>query len=164
MKAIFANDLAGGFGNKGGLPWPSIPEDFKHFAAKTAGCYIIMGGNTWNTLPDLPGRVPVVVSSKVPQGSLWVPSSILLDELKDYWAAQDDAFLIGGAKLLVPQNLDLCTHIYHTTVKDVYYSCDTYIHEDTLCYLKTLAETIIYQDDKIIIREYINEKLLKPNT
>jgi len=148
--------LAGGFGNKGGLPWPSNSIDLQHFKKQTQGAYIIMGRNTWETLPKLKNRTPVVVSSKIGKNKgLWIPSDILQQELEDCWQGETNAFLIGGAKLLTPQNLKLCTSIIHTTIKEVYYSCDTYINENTLGFLGTLDSHLIYEDKHIEIREHI---------
>lgn len=148
--------MAGGFGNKGGLPWPSNSIDLQHFKKQTQGAYIIMGRNTWETLPKLKNRTPVVVSSKIGKNKgLWIPSDILQQELEDCWQGETNAFLIGGAKLLTPQNLKLCTSIIHTTIKEVYYSCDTYINENTLGFLGTLDSHLIYEDKHIEIREHI---------
>jgi len=117
-----------------------------------------MGRTTWETLPKLYNRTPVVVSSKVGKNEgLWIPSNILKEELEECWQRESNAFLIGGAKLLTPQYLKFCTHIYHTTFKEVYYSCDTYINENTLGFLETLDSAVIYEDKQIVIREYINK-------
>lgn len=147
--------MAGGFGNKGGLPWPSNSIDLQHFKLRTHNAHIIMGRTTWETLPPLPNRTPVVVSSNVrADGAQWIPSAILYQELCDEWATRDHVFLIGGAKLLTPLNLKLCTTIFHTTIKEVYYSCDTYINENTLGFLNTLHSDVVYEDKHIIIREH----------
>lgn len=53
-------------GKAGGLPWPTLPEDLKHFKRLTEHNTVIMGKNTWNSLPEkyrpLPNRINIVLS------------------------------------------------------------------------------------------------------
>jgi dihydrofolate reductase len=50
-------------GLNGKLPW-SLPEDLQWFKEQTMGCPLIMGRNTWGSLPKqpLPGRANIIVS------------------------------------------------------------------------------------------------------
>lgn len=63
IKCIFAIGANGEFGNKGKLPWKHCPEDMKHFQQYTFGQVVVMGRNTWNSLPPkkLPDRMCFVV-------------------------------------------------------------------------------------------------------
>ena len=49
-------------GREGALPW-HLPQDMAHFRQATAGCAVIMGRKTWDSLPPrfrpLPGRVNI---------------------------------------------------------------------------------------------------------
>ena len=63
---IWAQDDNGGIGKDGKLPW-HISEDLTNFKRLTAGSTILMGRNTWESLPvkPLPERRNIVLSSKV---------------------------------------------------------------------------------------------------
>ena len=66
IHLIWAQDGNGGIGKDGKLPW-HISEDLKNFKRLTAGSTILMGRNTWESLPvkPLPERRNIVLSSKV---------------------------------------------------------------------------------------------------
>ena len=157
IKAIFASDLAHGFGFEGGLPWPSIKEDFDHFKEATMGNYIVMGYNTYKTLPTLKGRVSVVMSRDdnivlKHKGDLFVQKALLLEESK-WLSTLADVSFIGGTSLLIPEHLEHCDEIYHTTVKGVY-EADTYVPKETMAYLSTLNQEILLETEQCIIRKY----------
>jgi dihydrofolate reductase len=61
MKAILAMAQNRVIGKNGGLPWPSIKEDFKHFKEFTVGNTIVVGKNTFDTLPLLKNRECLVL-------------------------------------------------------------------------------------------------------
>jgi len=56
MRAIIAVNSIGMIGLNNSLPWPPNKEDFKHFKEKTSGCTLLVGYNTYQTLPELKGR------------------------------------------------------------------------------------------------------------
>ena len=66
IHLIWAQDENGGIGKDGKLPW-HISEDLKNFKRLTSGSTILMGCNTWESLPirPLPERRNIVLSSKV---------------------------------------------------------------------------------------------------
>ena len=65
IHIIWAQDENGGIGKDGKLPW-HISEDLKNFKRLTSGSTILMGRNTWESLPvrPLPERRNIVLSSK----------------------------------------------------------------------------------------------------
>ena len=65
MKLIIACDPKGGIGFNGKLPWTNLQGDLLRFKELTTGKVILMGRNTWESLPKkpLPNRINVVVSS-----------------------------------------------------------------------------------------------------
>ena len=65
IHLIWAQDKNGGIGKDGKLPW-HISEDLKNFKRLTSGSTILMGRNTWESLPirPLPERRNIVLSSK----------------------------------------------------------------------------------------------------
>lgn len=66
IKAILAVDSEFGIGKQNKLAWHH-PEDLAYFKSVTSGDAIIMGNNTWKSLPDavrpMPGRFNIVVAS-----------------------------------------------------------------------------------------------------
>lgn len=85
----------GEIGRDGNLCW-HIPEDLRRFKELTMGSAVVMGRNTWESLPrrPLPGRKNIVVSSsggRQDDGAVWVKS---LGEALE--AAGDGCFIIGG--------------------------------------------------------------------
>ena len=65
IHLIWAQDQNGGIGKDGQLPW-HISEDLKLFEKLTLNSAILMGRNTWESLPisPLPERRNIVLSSK----------------------------------------------------------------------------------------------------
>lgn len=65
VPMIWAQTSGGVIGDDGGMPW-HLPEDFQHLKTMTAGCPIIMGRRTWESLPSsvrpLPGRRNMVIT------------------------------------------------------------------------------------------------------
>jgi dihydrofolate reductase len=49
-------------GKNGGLPWPSMKEDFKWFKEFTMGKYLIVGRKTFDSLPVLNGRKFILIT------------------------------------------------------------------------------------------------------
>lgn len=121
MKAIIACDPNGGIGYKGKLPWDKIEGDLPRFKALTLGQKIIMGRNTWDSLPvkPLPNRTSIVLSSRkitVPQGVQVV--SLLTSKDTNSW-------IIGGAAV-INSHWNIIDEIHLSRVFKEY-ECDTYI-------------------------------------
>ena len=120
MKLILACDPNGGIGYQNKLPWTNIQGDLPRFKRLTEGHPVVMGRNTWDSLPKkpLPNRVNIVVTSRpfVEDGVASVNRLLNYPDL--YW-------LIGGAKL-VEQAWPFINEIHLTKVHD-HYACDTFI-------------------------------------
>jgi dihydrofolate reductase len=129
MKLIVACDPKGGIGYNNKLPWSNIQGDLPRFKHLTANQVVVMGRNTWESLPKKPllGRLNFVVTSQnllLPNGAIQVPNLNHFTEYKDAW-------LIGGAKL-INSSWHMIDEVHLTrTVSE--YTCDTYID---LLYLK----------------------------
>ncbi|MDR2853281.1 MAG: dihydrofolate reductase [Burkholderiaceae bacterium] len=107
LNLIYARAANGVIGKEGALPW-HLPEDLAHFKRMTAGCPVIMGRKTWDSLPPrfrpLPGRVNIVITRQDDwvQSGAWRAAS-LRDALA--LAAQhcaggaDEPWVIGGAQI-----------------------------------------------------------------
>jgi len=124
MKAILACDPSGGIGYQGRLPWSFLKDDLKRFKELTDGHVIVMGRNTWESLPKkpLPNRLNLVITSKqldLPPGAISIPSIDKLGDFKNVW-------VIGGAQLLLScWNSINEIHLSKTYTK---YTCDTFIN------------------------------------
>lgn len=90
----------------GDMPW-RLSADLKRFKALTSGKPVIMGRNTWESLPrrPLPKRPNIVISRNTAYqiDDAWLMSSletaIALGLSKAKQADVDEVFVIGGAKL-----------------------------------------------------------------
>jgi len=122
LSVIFAQTVGGAIGALGPhpLPW-HYPEDLKRFKTLTAGKPIIMGNNTFDSLPNLlPGRYHYVVTSRaglVRLGPMdrvqFVPS--LEAALAAAQREADEAFVIGGAGL-IDAAIERADAVYRTVV------------------------------------------------
>jgi dihydrofolate reductase len=129
MKLIVACDPKGGIGYNNKLPWSNIQGDLPRFKHLTANQVVVMGRNTWESLPKKPllGRLNFIVTSQnllLPNGAIQVPNLNHFTEYKDAW-------LIGGAKL-INSSWHMIDEV-HLTQTLSEYPCDTFID---LLYLK----------------------------
>ncbi|MBW4963225.1 dihydrofolate reductase [Sulfitobacter sp. CW3] len=97
ITLIVAKALNGAIGRDGTIPW-QVPEDLKSFQRETLGGALIMGRNTWDSLPfrPLPKRLNIVVSSRPDAADIVVPTvadGIALASEQGY----DRVYGIGGA-------------------------------------------------------------------
>tara|TARA_Y100000590_G_scaffold82060_1_gene91389 strand:- start:414 stop:899 length:486 start_codon:yes stop_codon:yes gene_type:complete len=99
VHLIWAQDLNGGIGVSGKLPW-HIKEDLKNFKALTLNSTIIMGRKTWDSLPikPLPKRKNLVLSKTVQND---VKTYHSFQECFDDCKKQnlDKIFVIGGRSI-----------------------------------------------------------------
>ncbi|WP_058485716.1 dihydrofolate reductase [Defluviitalea phaphyphila] len=128
MNAIVAVDKNWGIGCRGDL-LKVIPEDMKQFREKTLGKVVIMGRNTFESLPNkkpLKDRINIIltrdINYKVENAIICNSISELFLKIKKY--NSEDIFVIGGEqiyKLLLPY----CNIVYVTKIKEVY-DADTF--------------------------------------
>jgi len=123
MKLIVATDPQGGIGFNNKLPWSKLQGDLPRFKSLTHNGVIVMGRNTWESLPKKPlaGRLNFIVTSKeldLPNGAIAVRNLNHFVEYKDVW-------MIGGAQL-INTSWNLIDEIHLTRTLDQYY-CDTFI-------------------------------------
>jgi dihydrofolate reductase len=148
LYAVSQNGVIGK-GNK--LPW-HIPSDLKYFKAITQGKPMIMGSNTFSSLPGiLPGRKHLVLS-RADNGARYKDDDRVeffgsIDELFDYLVLNKmyDVALIGGAYLYKQfMDLNLVDTIHQTRVLanvdgDVY--MPTYLNADKWDKIVTLPQS-----------------------
>lgn len=99
LTLIVARAKNGAIGRDGDIPW-HIPEDLKFFQRETLGGAIIMGRNTWDSLPVKPlsKRLNIVVSR---QSDITEHVASSVTEAVEIAAAQgyNRVYGIGGAQI-----------------------------------------------------------------
>ena len=119
-------------GKNGGLPWPSIKEDFKHFKEFTTGKTLIVGKNTFDTLPLLKNRECLVLTKPVEAIDAYITNQYLvnnnamtgqmitMEDVELYSQFRKDYLIVaGGAKTYV-KLLPYITEFYVTHVNGTY--------------------------------------------
>lgn len=108
ITIIAAVAADGGIGRRGDLLW-HIPADLKHFKKLTMGAPVVMGRNTWESLPKrpLPGRRNIVISrnpSYLAEGAeVYASLADALDSAaltaSSHPGGEKEVFIIGGASI-----------------------------------------------------------------
>ena len=121
--AAVAKNRAIGYQNKL-IYW--LPNDLKRFKALTTGHTIIMGRNTYLSLPKgaLPNRRNIVLSrsAKVFEGCDVYPS---IEEALQHCAPDEDIYIIGGASVY-RQALKIADRLCLTEIDDTPTEADTF--------------------------------------
>lgn len=133
-------------GHNNRLPW-NIPEDLKFFKKQTMGHVLIMGRNTFESLPTfgLKGRICIVVTSKnildveyEKDSPVYFRSLNKVDELLDKILKiypEKKLFVIGGHCLFdhFTEKIQkfIVTHIEKDYIGDVFYDIDHYRYSNT---------------------------------
>ncbi len=115
-------------GKDNDLLW-HISEDLKYFKSTTLGCPIIMGRNTWNSLPfkPLPKRENIIISRNKDYKEEGAKVIHSVEEAIDYVKQFDQTFIMGGG-MLYEAALPFCDKLYITKVfKD--FEADTFFPE-----------------------------------
>ena len=124
MKAILAMAKNRCIGIEGKIPW-HIPNDFKWFKEFTTGKKLIVGKNTFDTLPMLKNREILVLTRRVEELSE-IPNQYLINKndltgkiITDISDLDSDIIVAGGAKTYV-RLLPYITEFYVTHVNGSY--------------------------------------------
>lgn len=115
-------------GKNNSLLW-YISNDLKNFKNITLGHTVVMGENTWNSLPKkpLPNRKNIVLSyqeGKIIEGAIVYNS---IDDFLDDVKPDEKIFIIGGA-MIYKQFIDIVDTLYITRV-DQEFDADTFFPE-----------------------------------
>lgn len=124
MKLIYCADSNNGIGYQNTIPW-HCPEDFRHFKQETRGKTIVMGVNTWNSLPMKPlqDRVNIIIKSRDREFS--TDSNALVYNYDEFDRLDSrNMYLIGGAAMY-KKYIQFCDEIIKTEIYGVY-NCDTF--------------------------------------
>ena len=133
IRAILACDNNWGIGKDGDLPWPHNPADLKWFKETTLNGSVVMGRNTWDSLPfkPLPKRHNVVVSSNMrEQDGVEVVRPDIYKSRIVTMNMTDNVWIIGGAQLIAG-SLDIIDEIWLSRIEGTY-NCDTFLPRDLI--------------------------------
>lgn len=125
-------------GKNNGLIW-HFKEDMRFFKDTTIGHTVVMGLNTYRSLPgDLPGRHIIVVSFDPVDGVDTVNGiQSIIDKYKD---SEEEIFICGGASIY-RQFLPFANKLYLTEIDAIDNEADTFFPEfDKEEWNKTLLE------------------------
>ena len=140
MKAIVAMAKNRVIGKNSALPWPSIKEDLNHFKEFTTGKTLIVGKNTFDTLPLLKNRECMVLTKPVEAIDAYITNQymvnnnamtgqmITMEDVESYSQFRKDCLIVaGGAKTYV-KLLPYITEFYVTHINGNY-DGDTFMPE-----------------------------------
>jgi dihydrofolate reductase len=172
MESIYAIDSKNGLSKKGIIPWKS-KKDMLFFMNKTKNNIVIMGKNTYFSLPEqhrpLKNRLNIVLTSN-PQSyevdninggsnvlftnNKYIYQDILKNtnkyyELFNFLKKDYKIFFIGG-KTIYDQFIPLCDKIWVTQIK-CDYNCDLFVDYD---YSKHFKVELYEEDEELKIIEY----------
>ncbi len=120
ISIVVAHSSNGVIGRAGGLPW-RLPGDLARFRALTTGHTVVMGRNTFESLPEsvrpLPGRRNIVLSSE--QGYRAPGAEVFAELTSALDACGSDCFVIGGGEIY-RQTLPRAERVYATRVEGEY--------------------------------------------
>ena len=118
ISAVAENNRAIGKNNQ--LLW-DIPDDLAHFKRITNGHPVIMGLNTYRSLPFiLPGRLNIVLSPDL----IDIPGAVVVQSLSDAYKTasekdNEEIFIIGGG-YVYSQAINDADRLYLTLVEGDY--------------------------------------------
>lgn len=173
LSIIVASSLDYGIGYENRLPW-NIPSELKHFREITTRCRdknkkncIIMGRNTWYSLPNAPsplkGRINIIISAN---NHDTIAKEIgdccethvfkTIDDALRYIENEDaieSSFVIGGSQIydaFLEKYIKNINSIYWSIIYDKTYQCDRFIASNIIYnHFSFLKEDIIINDTYI---------------
>ena len=150
LSIIVAVARDGAIGRKGTLPW-HLPEDLKHFRKITKGHTMLMGLNTFLSLPKvLPKRKHIVVADD-PSYSFEHPDVTVVHELFDTLSeaktSEEEIFIIGGGSIY-RQSLPMADRLYLTRIDASIPDADTFFPE-----IREEEWTLLSESEPIIDEE-----------
>lgn len=156
FSVVTCVDKSWGIGKNNSIPWNST-HDLEWFKTLTKNNTVIMGRNTWNSLPikPLPNRVNIIVSNTIVQSD--VTQAIVVRSLQDalcHPAILNSVFVIGGVNLYKEAlEHDGCKRVYITYLSKGY-KCDVFFPYTHFKQGKFRLNDIKYRDPTMEILEY----------
>ena len=153
MKAILAMAKNRCIGIEGKIPW-HIPNDFRWFKEFTTGKKLIVGKNTFDTLPMLKNREIFVLTRRIEELSD-IPNQYLINKndltgkiISDVSDLDSDIIVAGGAKTYV-RLLPYITEFYVTHVNGSY---------DGDTFMSSFEDLFTQQE---VVKEFDGHKVVK---
>lgn len=121
INLIVAHELNGGIGNKNQLPWKMLKKDLVFFKEKTLNKTIVLGSNTFRSLPRiLPQREHYILSSnktlKIDNEKVKVFNDIKSLLLMAKKKNKQELWIIGGG-VIYREFMPIATDLYITEVQ-----------------------------------------------
>jgi dihydrofolate reductase len=155
ISLIVARAAEGAIGLEGSIPW-DVPQDLKFFQRETVGGAIIMGRNTWDSLPvkPLPKRLNIVVSSNSEAAEIVVPSvAAAINHARGTGLSR--IYGIGGAQIY-QEMLPLAHRLLISDVDIEVPNADTFFPDfDLDLWEKISSVPLSYGEPACILHEYI---------
>lgn len=106
-----------------------LPNDLQYFKRQTSGCTIVMGKNTFYSLPKrpLPNRRNIVMTGSTDFVYDQTEVAHSIQEVMDM-VAEEEAFIIGGG-MVYRQFLPLVDKLYITHIHHTWEDADTFFPE-----------------------------------
>lgn len=148
LAYIWAEDLNGGIGINGHLPW-HLSKDLKRFKEKTHGHPMVMGRRTFESLPGiLPERKHIVLTrSNLEINNPNVEVFHSREALDNWIKSQNQLVIIIGGSTLFKMYRDQVDILYQTVVKQVF-KTDTKMPQIDYSKFK-ITEDLRFDDDKL---------------
>lgn len=147
LSLIVALGADNAIGKNGDLLW-HLPGDLKRFKETTIGHSIIMGRNTFRSLPKgaLPQRRNIVVSQTLTavEGAEVAPS---LEEALMLVKEEEEVFIIGGAQLY-NSAFDKADRLYLTRVSGSFPDADTFFPDFDFTEWRATRQRVYPKDEK----------------
>lgn len=156
LSIIVAIAENNGIGNKNEL-LTHISEDLKRFKKITAGHTVLMGKNTWLSLPrrPLPNRQNIVITNIPGETFEGADTVYSIEEAIEKCPNNQESFVIGGA-MVYQQFFEKADKLYITQIKKTF-EADTFFPEITDEKWGIESESEIFSDEKSGIEfQYIN--------
>lgn len=123
LNIIVAMDKNGLIGRGNTLPW-NIPEDMKYFKETTMGHIVVMGRNTYESIPkELKGRECFILTRNENYEIEWGTKIYSIENFipwtKKFEEFNKDTFIIGGAQIY-KKIYPYCDKLFITYVNDIY--------------------------------------------
>jgi dihydrofolate reductase len=181
LSIIVASTLEYGIGYENKLCW-NIPNELKYFRHITTSCLqknmkncIIMGKNTWYSLPNAPlkDRINIIISlqdydkiTKEIEGKTDVRVFKTIDDALTYIDSDniiESCFIIGGAQLyntFLEKYIKNIKSIYWSIIYDKKYECDRFIASNIIYNNFSFNKEDIIINDKYISMYGVNKNNL----
>jgi dihydrofolate reductase len=172
MEAILATDINFGLSKDGKIPWKS-KKDMSFFFNKTKNNVVIMGKNTYFSLPEefrpLKNRLNIVLTTNPYQYTNNIESEhsnifftndekifVFIENNREktlesfpFLSSNFKIFIIGG-KQIYEKYIPLCSTVWVTTIKKNY-SCDLFLNYE---YNQQFKDELVEDDDELKIVEW----------